>query len=174
MIRARTIPSRPDAGFTLVETLVAIAILMIAIVGPFYMLQQAITSANTARDQLIASSLAQEGVEYVYYVRNNNYLAGRSWLSGISGCTSSAGCTVDAVRNEIAACASSGCPPLNVYSSGGSTRYVHSLGSSSRFTRTLRLTQVSANQLQVSVTVQWTTNRAPYTVQVVEDLYNWL
>lgn len=157
------------------ETLVAIAILMIAIVGPFYMLQQAITSANTARDQLIASSLAQEGIEYVYYVRNNNYLAGRSWNSSLTGCSAAAGCTVDPIQNQITTCPSSGCPRLNIFTNSLGERYLHSFGSSSRFTRSLRIQPVGANQLKVTVTVQWLGSRAtPYTVQVVEDIYNWL
>lgn len=169
-----THPASRTRGFTLVETLVAIAILMIAIVAPLYMLQQAITSANTARDQLIASSLAQEGIEYVYFVRDNNYLAGRSWLSGLTGCTGANGCTVDPYLSQISTCTST-CPKLGLYSAANTNIYTHSaFGVATRFTRTLTLQQVSANQLRATVTVQWTTSRATYNVQVVEDLYNWL
>lgn len=172
MITALT--TKSSRGFTLVETLVAIAILMIAIVGPFYMLQQAITSANTARDQLIASSLAQEGVEYVYFVRNNNFLGGRTWNTGLTGCSGAAGCTVDPIRNEIRACPSSGCSRINLYTNAYGSTYTHYPATASRFTRTLSIQQVSANQLKVTVTVQWSSSRAAYSVQVVEDLYNWL
>jgi prepilin-type N-terminal cleavage/methylation domain-containing protein len=157
-------------GFTLVETLVAIAILMVAIVGPFYMLQQAITSANAARDQLIASSLAQEGVEYVYFVRNNNFLASRSWLNGLTGCSAAAGCTIDAAASSITACSSSGCAPLSMVG----TLYTHASGVPSKFTRSVRIQQVGTTQVKVTVTVTWSTSRAAYSIVVVEDLYNWL
>ena len=51
--------------FTLVETLIAISIVTIAISGPMLSASRALIAANIARDQLTASYLAQEGIEYV-------------------------------------------------------------------------------------------------------------
>lgn len=164
-------------GFTLVETLVAITILMIAIVGPFYSIQQAITASYVSRDQLIASSLAQEGVEYIYFVRNSNYLSSRAWDAGLGDCRNSQGCTVDPTQNTIAQCSngawpSGGCAPLRLSSTGLYTQ----TGSypATRFTRKVEVQTVSATQMKVTVTVLWTTNRANYTIVITEDLYNWL
>lgn len=159
-------------GFTLVETLVAIAVLMIALVGPFFMLQQAIRSANAARDQLIASSLAQEGVEYIYFVRSSNYLAGQSWLNGLTGCSGALGCTVDATQGTISPCSGSACPPLKRSSTGLYTQ----AGSlpDTRFTRSVRIVQVSPTQIKISVRVTWISGTIPYSLLLEEDLYNWL
>jgi len=159
-------------GFTLVETLVAIAIIMIAIVGPYYSVQQAITASAIARDQLIASSLAQEGAEYVYYRRDSNFLAGSSWLSGLSACQGTYGCTVDPSANAVAACSSSGCAVLklntsNLYTYSGSYP-------ATKFTRTVKIQTVSSTEVRVTVTVTWSTEHNSYTVDVVENLYNWL
>jgi prepilin-type N-terminal cleavage/methylation domain-containing protein len=161
-----------NRGFTLVETLVAIAILMIAIVGPYYSVQQAIMASNVARDQLIASSLAQEGAEYVYFLRDSNYLKGSSWLTGLTTCQSTNGCTVDPSQSAIAACSSSGCPALKLSTSDLYTQ----TGSYpvTRFTRTVKLQAVSATEERVMVTVTWNTEHHDYSVNVVEDLYNWL
>ncbi len=52
-------------GFTLVETLVAIAILMIAIAGPLTIASKGLTAATYAKNQVIASFLAQDLIEYV-------------------------------------------------------------------------------------------------------------
>ena len=65
-------------AFTLVETLVAISIIMIAIAGPFQVIEHALASAQISRDELIGNSLAQEGVEYVRSVRDGNYLYNRA------------------------------------------------------------------------------------------------
>ncbi len=62
-------------GFTLIETLVAIAIITIAIVGPMYAANRAIVVAEIAQEQLTASYLAQEGIEYVRSMRDDAYLA---------------------------------------------------------------------------------------------------
>lgn len=61
-------------GFTLVEALVAIAIVSIAIAGPMYSANRAVVAAQTATNQLVAAYLAQEGVEYVRSVRDAAYL----------------------------------------------------------------------------------------------------
>lgn len=65
----------PARGFTLVETMVAITVLTVAVAGPLVTANRAIVAAYTARDQLIASYLAQEGLEYVRAMRDNVYLA---------------------------------------------------------------------------------------------------
>jgi prepilin-type N-terminal cleavage/methylation domain-containing protein len=62
-------------AFTLVETLVAIAIVTIAVAGPLVTATRALVLAYTARDQVTASYLAQEGVEYVRLMRDSVYLA---------------------------------------------------------------------------------------------------
>ena len=99
-------------GFTLVETLVAITIIALAIVGPLYAVQQSLNVSRVSRDQLVASALAQEAVEYVRSIRDGNYLynlrtgAARSWLYGIDGTAGStncsiARCVVDPTQNTV-------------------------------------------------------------------------
>lgn len=92
-------------GFTLVETLVAITVLALALVGPFSAVENSLFGSYVARDQLVAAALAQEGVEYIRSIRDNNYLNGRSWVDGFNGysqcysssigVTPSGTCTVD-------------------------------------------------------------------------------
>lgn len=62
------------SGFTLVETLVAIAIIMLAITGPFMSAERTIVVASIVRDKMTASFLAQEGVEYARALRDKVYL----------------------------------------------------------------------------------------------------
>lgn len=73
--KAFTPPRRTSAGFTLVETMVAVSIIMLSIAGPVYTAQRSIIAATTARDQLIASYLAQEGIEYMRMLRDYEYLS---------------------------------------------------------------------------------------------------
>lgn len=171
-------------GFTLVETLVAIAILMIAIVGPYYSVQQAITASYVSRDSLIATSLAQEGAEYIYFIRDNNYLATPSnlWTQGMDNCLVSMhpyGCTVDPSQtlpaNALAYCTSSVCPALNLNTTSGI--YTQAAGSpATKFTRTVKVTAVPSHPEEMIITsqVSWTTNHSSYTTTVTENIYNWL
>ncbi len=61
-------------GFTLVEAMVAVAIVSLAIVGPMYVANSSIVAAGLASDQLTASYLAQEGIEYIRLMRDDAYL----------------------------------------------------------------------------------------------------
>ena len=83
-------------GFTMVETLVAIAILMISIAGPLTIAQKGLAGAVYARDQVIASFLAQDIVEYVKNIRDyNTNINPNNWLDSIGSCTEASYCKID-------------------------------------------------------------------------------
>ena len=181
----------PKRGFTLIETMVAISILTIAIIGPMFALQQGVVSSYTARDRLVASNLAQDGVEFVRAVRDSNYLynianptSPRSWfyrLDGTNGsidCTGSNKCAVDGYNSRAVILCSNTCPKLKLYSTGSTGFYNQGAESSSNpvtgFTRTVQLSQVSPTEMKVSVTVNWTTGGIPYSIEIVEHLQDWL
>ncbi|MBU2104032.1 prepilin-type N-terminal cleavage/methylation domain-containing protein [Patescibacteria group bacterium] len=166
-------------GFTLVETLVAITIIALALVGPFYAVQQSLNASRSARDQLIASSLAQEGVEYVRAIRDGNYLFNiqnpnslRSWLYGLNGTGGrnciAADCVVDATQGTV----NTVITPLYV-TSGGIYNQQNS-GTVTPFTRKIRLTTISVTEVRVTVTMTWMTRTVPYTFTVTETLNDWL
>lgn len=152
------------------ETLVAITVLIVAIVGPLYAVHKSITASYAARDKLIATALAQEGLEYVRSVRDNNYLAGRMWTTTLGTCFNYT-CYVDQGRNIITRCPGNSCNPLSI---SNANLYTQSGGAPTRFTRSVRITSITANEMRVEVTVTWMTSRVPYTVTISEHLYNWL
>lgn len=71
---ANKLDTKTSRGFTLVEALVAIAIISLSVAGPLVTANRAIIAAQNARQQLTASYLAQEGIEYVRAMRDNEYL----------------------------------------------------------------------------------------------------
>lgn len=172
---------RNSRGFTLVETLVAITVIMTAIAGPLYAMQQTLKMSQSSRDQLIASSLAQEGVEFVRAVRDNNYLytiatgQERSWLFGVDGTGSStncitANCVVDPTQNTV----SRSVTPLylsttGLYNQAGS-------GAVTPFTRTVRITRIGGSMTEVSVVVQvsWQDRGTAQNVTITDYLHDWL
>lgn len=171
------------SGFTLVETLVAIAIISIGIIGPFQVVQGVLKASYIARDELIASALAQEGVEYVRQVRDSNAISknhtggSASWLQGLDGnlgpnCYTNA-CVVDAVPMTATSCGNTTCAGRPLYLSQ-SNLYNQSLsGGVTPFTRKVRLTLISATETLVTVTVSWNYHGV-HSVVLVEDLQDWL
>ena len=57
-------------GFTLVETLVAIAIFTVSILAVMAVLANSISNTNYAKKKMTAAYLAQEGIEYVRKLRD--------------------------------------------------------------------------------------------------------
>jgi type II secretory pathway pseudopilin PulG len=82
-------------GLTMVETLVAISILTIAVIGPLGIIAQALHTSYYTRDQMTAHYLAQEAIEYVRNLRDMQSIAitgkfvndpvsvPESWLDGV-------------------------------------------------------------------------------------------
>jgi prepilin-type N-terminal cleavage/methylation domain-containing protein len=63
--------TKKQEGFTLVETLVAISILLIVIVGPMSISSRTAKSSSFATEQIQAFYLAQEGLELAQKVRDD-------------------------------------------------------------------------------------------------------
>ncbi len=66
--------SSKQKGYTLIETVVALAILMAAVVGPVALVTRGIFSSAHSKSSLIAYDLAQEGIELVRAYRDNNVM----------------------------------------------------------------------------------------------------
>ncbi len=82
-------------GFTIVESLVAITLLLLSIAGPLTLVVQGLRSSYYSSTQITAFYLAQDAVEYVRNVRDNNGLANRGgadipWLMGLDACVTNA------------------------------------------------------------------------------------
>lgn len=142
--------TQKNSGFTIIETLVAVAILMISIAGPLTIAHKGLLAATYARDQVTASYLAQDAMEFVKNKRDNNKLADKSWLTGISQCIS-VNCSVDTINtdNNITVCGSS-C----VLKKDNSLGYNHSTGNNSQFSRYFYITSNNTNPEQATLTVE--------------------
>jgi type II secretory pathway pseudopilin PulG len=103
-----------NSGFTIVETLVAIAILMIAISGPLSISSKSLTAALYAKDQMIASYLAQETIEYVTNLRDNNIGVDpvKPYLDQLDTCVGKGNdaCDASAMNGVTNICRTGGCP----------------------------------------------------------------
>lgn len=61
-------------GFTMVETVIAFGVLVAAILGPVTLVAFSLAQAQSSQNKLIATNLAQEGVELVRAIRENNVI----------------------------------------------------------------------------------------------------
>lgn len=151
------------SGFTLVETLVAVSILLVATAGPMTIAAQGLQNAFYAREQLTAYSLGQEALELARAVRDENALAGVGWLDGIpSACDASSadGCGVDARTLTWNDCSDSADACTLKYDTGALATdrgfYTYAEGDTAVFTRRIWIEEVVADrEAEILVEVSW-------------------
>jgi Tfp pilus assembly protein PilV len=96
-------------GFTLLEALVAISILMVAVAAPITIAQKGLSSAVYSKDQMIASYLAQDVIEYIKNLRDFTTINDDdfNWrgMEFVQECLlidpSDLGCEVDTISGEM-------------------------------------------------------------------------
>lgn len=140
----KKIQARDRKGFTVIEAFVGISILLIGLVGPLMLVNSNLQAGRFSRDQITAYYLAQEAIEMVREVRDENFIAGRSWLTGLGTCLSSTGCRVDGRESvsSLTLTCSSDCtsPLLQVDTTTGEYGYGAGLTDDSRFYRYVQIT----------------------------------
>jgi prepilin-type N-terminal cleavage/methylation domain-containing protein len=172
-------PHSVHTGFTLVETLVAIAIFTLAIVAPFTAASRALIAAAIARDTLVATNLAQEGLEGVRELRTNGYLADSANPDPdldqyLADCISPKICDVNAALTTYA-CSGSACSALYLNTTTGTYTHTASGSTVSPFSRTIIITKNPNGQPdseRATVTVAWNSHGA-HSVVLTEDFYDW-
>lgn len=174
-------------GFTLIETMVAISLLMIAIVAPMSLTTQSLSTAYYARDQITAIHLAQEAIESIRHVRDNNVLrnalgTSANLLDGIppSALSNGDAFTVDTLDDSMQACTGA-CPPLKsngeLYGYGSGSEWVPT-----QFTRTVHASFVkfvdgtdNTDEVRITVDIAWQTGSyPPRSFTISGNLFRWV
>ena len=191
-MRKNYLQNKNKRGFSIYETLIAIFILTYTVVGTLTIIQKSLSSSKFSRDQVIASFLAQDAVEYIRNLRDNAFVASNTtnvpgvapdpyitidWMSYIS-CGPSEICGVDTTAsiNPIQVCSGSSCR-LFFNSSTGQYAYVTGAGwVASKFTRKFTIVDVPGSTIEreLKVTVSW--NAGPFNIQqyqVIEHFVDW-
>jgi len=159
-------------GFTLVEIIVAIAILAFGIVLVYSAFGLTVTLTYNAAYRFTAASLAHEGLEIIKNIRDTNFLNGTAWPSTFISGPCATGCMADYKTLTPA--------QLTAYTGAtlsldGDGFYSYSGITPTLFSRKITISPVAgtANALLVDVAVLWNYNGKSFTVDSQEYLYNW-
>jgi Tfp pilus assembly protein PilV len=168
-------------GFTIVETLVAIFILLITTTGPLSFAQSSLKSSFQARDQITAFYLAQDAIETIKNIRDANQLNIEvDWLENLGSCRPSVPnipvmCNIYNERSNVESetCTGISCPKLKYDSTTKQFVLSSMSGDTSKYTRTIYVTQIETNEIQVVVEVKFdgVFLSSPKRIIVQENLY---
>jgi len=143
-------------GFSLIEVLVAMFVLLVGILGTMVLFTGSIKNSIDSRDHIIAAALAQEGIELVRNMRYNDAFNGLDFANGTRlPAISYDNCVADYTFSSIPSsdCVSSSSKTLNLNSSGF---YIMGAGTPTKFQRKIKLAYNAAgDQLTVTSTVLW-------------------
>lgn len=153
-------------GFTLIETLIAITVLLLSITAPLHIASQALFASFYSRDEITAYYLAEEAIEYVKNARDTKFLSDvfdssgatisdDAWLDGLKekcvadAFNDKAGCVIDATKSfmgdagaiKVCKISEGGCPKIHYNSTTNIWNYDAPSGpvAESKFTRIIEL-----------------------------------
>lgn len=181
-----------NKGFTLVESLVAITIILTAITGTFAVAQGGLRASSLAKERVTAYFLAQESIEMVKNARDHNnlerYSSGGSapdWLEDIATpgdpCETPNICdwriNFDDVDEDIVGTSMGEfkkCEDINncLLKQRSDGIFNYDEGTDTSFYRILTVDEIVPNQeAKVTVTVSW--REGSQRVIISENIFNW-
>lgn len=170
---------RLPRGFTLLEVMAAISVLTLAVGGSFILIKQTLVSVSVLQSKLIASYLAQEGIEIIRNIRDSNWLSRRtdpaiSWDSGLD--EGDWQVDFDDTKDQILPYGSEG--DFLYLDYGGF--YSYSPVIQTPFKRRVTISEKTdldgdeePDKMRVTVEVSWQSRGKDYKIQATEYLYNW-
>ena len=169
-------------GFTLIEVLIATAVIALGIVASYVVVQQIFAYSFATSYRLTAAYLAKEGIEIVRNIRdtgwiqelawNNNGLFSGYWQADYSHTTVLLPClfcngTSNDFNNDLFFW-------YLKYPIAGNPFYRYSLfGSKSLFKRRIRIQRPTADSIKATVDVMWKERGVIKSLTVEGDLYDW-
>ncbi len=157
-----------EQGFTLIETMVALGLLVFVLTGMVSLILLNITNARNIEKNLIAGNLAQEALEVVRSMRDNDWLEGRDFGYFLPVSGEEYGVQWDDVdfSRDLD-------ENLPLKFDGDSGLYNYDSGEESLFKRKVLLEMVSDQEIMVLVTVEWVLKGRTAELQAESHLFNW-
>lgn len=148
-------------GEVLMESLIAITVVVIGLLGMFSLLSRSMSLTRVISDRYVAANLAAEGVEVVKNLVDGNVLRRKPWNSGL------ATGAYEVVYNspDLQPFANK---TLSFDSANGLYSY-NSGGMPTNFTRKIILERVGADEIKVSSIVSWVSRGGASFETNVED-----
>jgi prepilin-type N-terminal cleavage/methylation domain-containing protein len=164
-----------NGGFSLLESMVAITILLVAVVGPLSTIGNSLSQIYIARDQMVAINLAQEGIEAVRQIRDSNMIKGWNETTRATLWNSGELASSDFFSIEI----QSGAPQLIPSTTAGiilrkdlNTGVYGNSGTETRFRRVIQIETISPDEAKITSTVFWkTSGGTEKRIDVTESLF---
>jgi prepilin-type N-terminal cleavage/methylation domain-containing protein len=177
---------KENFGFTIMEMMVVISVIVIGLLGILSLGTQNTQVISIDKNTVIASQLAQEGLEVVRNKRDMNWLQKANWETSSStgshlDILQQAGnyaYTVDAYTGAVYATSSGGgltinSPKTKLYLNSAGFYTHQATASSTIFSRLITVGNESAASTSVTCLIKWQRGTNTYNFSAQTVLYNW-
>lgn len=157
-----------NKAFTLIEVIIAIAVITAALMSSMALITFSVSSIRVSKSKIIATNLAQEGLEIVRNIRDSNWLSYKrspeNWRDGL-------GVGDYRVQYNQLGLLSFSSTPLRRNSS---SFYQYDSGNNTPFYRKIVIEHIGNNQIKTVAEITWQERGRNQSIQVEDRLYNWL
>ena len=150
-------------SFTLIEVMIAVAILTTAVGAAFSLIRQNLVASSINQASLIAAYLGQEGVEIVKNIRDNNWLAGNDWDYGLATGTYRADYNDLSLDDELVD------RVLNLDNNGF---YSYEQGTQTVYRRTISI-EKETSTIKATARVDWSERGTDHSIEIVDYIYDY-
>ncbi len=155
----------PKNGQMMIEALVALSIILVGLLGIFALVSRSISLNMIASSQYVAVNLAAEGIEVVKNMIDGNVLQKNPWNQGISA----GDYQMDSSSIELTPYSGE---KLRFDEASG--LYGYSDGALTNFRRKLNISLISADEIKIVSSVDWTTrDGASFNIDLEDHFFNW-
>ena len=165
--------SNVRGGFTLIEIIIAISVLSFGIIAVYEAFFAVVILTNNNASRFTASYLAQEGLEIVRNIRDNNFINNATWSSGLLTGVCVVGCQADYKIQDASSLLAYNNTFLGLNADGF---YSYDFGSTPTiFKRKITVSAVlgTIDIIKVDVLITWNYNGQSLSFGIDEYLYNW-
>ena len=157
-----------NKGFSLIEVIVSIAVITTALVTAMALISFSVSSIGLSKSKIIATNLAQEGLEIIRNIRDSNWLSYKrspeNWRDGL-------GIGDYRVQYNQLGLLGFSSTPLRIDSNGF---YRYDADTDTLFYRKIIIDHIGDNQIKAIAEITWQKKGKRHTIQVEDRLYNWL
>lgn len=160
-------------GQILVETMVALGMVTISLMGLLSLLTNSISVNKIISNEYVASYLAGEGIEIIKNILDRNVSEGRGFNEGLDLCQSESGCRVQ--YNSPDYSIESAAQTKRLKFDDSAKIYQYDSGNDTSFSRTIKISEnLGGNEIIVKSNVTWKSRGGiDYNIDLEDHFFNW-
>jgi type II secretory pathway pseudopilin PulG len=152
-------------GYLLIESVVAITLLIVGFLGMLALLSNSIALNRVVNDQFIGNYLAMEGVEVIKNLIDGNIIQGKPWNENINN------------GDFEVSYASSQLEPdqrRRLLFDSANNKYNYQTGTQTAFIRVVSIEFIDANEVKVNSIVKWSgRGGGKFEINLENHFFNW-